>query len=79
MRDTPETDATYQFGMGRVSVSFARRLERERDEAIKELGKKCIMFDKLFDEAERIRIDRDKALKLLAVARSIHGSLPFPE
>ena len=33
MRNTPETDATYQFGMGRVSVNFARRLERERDEA----------------------------------------------
>jgi hypothetical protein len=32
MSDTPETDAA-QFGTGRVSVDFARRLERERDEA----------------------------------------------
>ena len=32
MNDTPETDAA-QFGTGRVSVEFARRLERERDEA----------------------------------------------
>ena len=30
--DTPETDDA-QFGTGRVSVDFARRLERERDEA----------------------------------------------
>jgi hypothetical protein len=29
---TPETDAA-QFGTGRVSVDFARRLERERDVA----------------------------------------------
>ncbi len=32
MSDTPETDNA-QFGTGRVSVDFARRLERERDEA----------------------------------------------
>ena len=31
MSDTPETDAS-QFGTGRVSVDFARKLERERDE-----------------------------------------------
>lgn len=31
-RPTPETDEA-QFGTGRVSVDFARRLERERDEA----------------------------------------------
>jgi hypothetical protein len=33
---TPETDAA-QFGTGRVSVEFARRLERERDEAREEI------------------------------------------
>jgi hypothetical protein len=32
MSDTPETDNA-QFGTGRVSVDFARRLEKERDEA----------------------------------------------
>jgi hypothetical protein len=32
MSDTPETDEA-QFGTGRVSVGFARKLERERDEA----------------------------------------------
>lgn len=31
LRPTPETDEA-QFGTGRVSVDFARRLERERDE-----------------------------------------------
>lgn len=31
-RPTPETDEA-QFGTNRVSVNFARRLERERDEA----------------------------------------------
>lgn len=37
MNDTPETNEA-QFGTGRVSVDFARRLERERDEARKEAG-----------------------------------------
>ena len=36
-RPTPETDEA-QFGTGRVSVNFARRLERERDEAREPLG-----------------------------------------
>jgi hypothetical protein len=31
-RPTPETDEA-QFGTGRVSVGFARKIERERDEA----------------------------------------------
>jgi len=34
-------------------------LERERDEANKELHQKYIEFDALFDEAEQIRINRD--------------------
>jgi hypothetical protein len=45
LSETPETDAA-QFGTGRVSVDFARRLERERDEAREENGK-------LRDVAER--------------------------
>ena len=35
-RPTPETDEA-QFGTNRVSVNFARRLERERDEAREQL------------------------------------------
>ena len=67
--DTPETDAVCSvdsrilFSM--VDADFARKLERERDEANKELHKKYIEFDKLFDEAERIKIERDKALEEL--------------
>ncbi len=33
MSDTPRTDEA-QFGTGRVSVDFARQLERERDAAL---------------------------------------------
>ena len=35
-RPTPETDAAH-FGPGAVSVEFARRMERERDEAREKL------------------------------------------
>ena len=43
MSDTPETDEA-QFGTGRVSIEFARKLERERNELRKALslaGKRC--------------------------------------
>lgn len=68
--DTPETDAAcWQEGHWNrtecVYADFARKLERERDEAIKELDKKCTMFDKLFYSSERIRNERDKALEEL--------------
>jgi chromosome segregation ATPase len=36
-------------------------LERERDEANKELHKQIVRFDELFAEAEKIRIERDEA------------------
>jgi hypothetical protein len=47
---TPETDAA-QFGTGRVSVDFARRLERERDEA----RARCKTLSHCWAEAERER------------------------
>ena len=34
---------------------------RERDEANEELHKQLVQFDQLFDEAEKIRIERDEA------------------
>jgi hypothetical protein len=37
-RPTPETDAAH-FGPGAVSVEFARRMERERDEAREQIVK----------------------------------------
>jgi len=45
-----------------VLADFARQLERELNEANKELHQKYIEFDDLFDEAEQIRIERDEAL-----------------
>jgi hypothetical protein len=63
---TPETDAAYidhAWDMhGYIPLEFARKLERERDAANKELHQKYIEFDALFDEAEQIRIERDAAL-----------------
>jgi hypothetical protein len=69
MSDTPtqETDAQ-GFGDGRhpwVATSFARKLERERDEANHELNKKYIEYDKLFDVAELIKTERDQILDAL--------------
>lgn len=67
--DTPETDAVcddyFNVGFDVVDADFARKLERERDDANKELHKIYIMFDKLFYSAELIRIERDKALEEL--------------
>ena len=43
MSDTPETDDA-QFGTGRVTVDFARRLERQRDDAREQLAKHQCSF-----------------------------------
>jgi beta-galactosidase beta subunit len=63
MNDTPTPETDVQcYGNGThpyVPTDFARKLERERDEANKELHQKYIEFDALFDEAEQIRINRD--------------------
>jgi len=59
---TPETDAHLLGGSYSFDGDFARKLERERDEANKGLHQKYIEFDALFDEAEQIRIERDEAL-----------------
>ena len=48
---------------------------RERDEANEELHKQLVQFDQLFDEAEKIRIERDEAReKLSAVWQSLRDS-----
>ena len=41
------------------------RIIRERDEANHELNKKYIEYDKLFDVAELIKIERDQMLEAL--------------
>ena len=48
-----------------VHAEVARKLERERDEANEELHKQLVQFDQLFDEAEKIRIERDEAREAL--------------
>ena len=76
MSDTPETHAEIILCHGipdgsnlpersYVSSKFASKLERERDEANHELNKKYIEYDKLFDVAELIKIERDQMLEAL--------------
>ena len=66
--DTPRTDEAAfvaQTGIRKhdvVTIAFSETLERELNEANKELYQKYIEFDALFDEAEQIRIERDAAL-----------------
>lgn len=67
-RPTPETDAFDSnwdsYSHPWQAIQLARKLESERDVANEELSKKYIEYDKLFDEAENIRIERDEALRL---------------
>ena len=63
---TPETDALREaIDNGAATeaelTSLAGNLERERDEANKELHKQLLKHDALFDEAEKIRMERDEA------------------
>lgn len=54
--DTPETDEA-QFGTGRVSVEFARRLERERDayeNALRRIYDLSIDGDEIWSDIEQI-------------------------
>ena len=60
---SPETDAFFlkRGAWSDEIVAFCRKLERERDEANSELNEKYIEYDQLFEEAEKIRIERDEA------------------
>ena len=64
MSDTPETDAA-QFGTGRVSVNFARRLERERDEAMKDLEFQRGLYKVQEEYLETARRERDEAINAI--------------
>jgi hypothetical protein len=44
-----------------IYEALLEKAERERDEANEELDKQLIRYDALFDEAEKIRIERDEA------------------
>lgn len=61
--DTPRTDRAVAFDDDgeMVSASFARSLERELNKAMKELHECLVEKDKLFDEAVKIRNERDSA------------------
>jgi len=60
MSDTPETDAA-QFGTGRVSVDFARRMERERDEARVERDSLQALSQSLAENCVKLKAERDEA------------------
>jgi|LakMenEpi03Aug12_release.lakeMendotaPanAssembly.Ray.scaffolds.fasta_scaffold85900_8 hypothetical protein len=76
MSDTPETDEA-QFGTGRVSIDFARRLERERDEAREETIRTREFMDYGFAKAQEelatVTAQRDRlADNLCSVFNLIH-------
>ena len=50
-----------------------KHLIRERDEVNEELHKQLVRYDQLFDEAEKIRIERDEARG--ALERISHASM----
>ena len=65
--DTPETDAMSMTDdpLDFVAmIEHARRLERERDWAVTSLHHQMAKYDALFDEAQKIRKQRDEARKL---------------
>jgi len=86
MTPTPETDAAIltepfyvrELPFQVVKADVCEKLERERDEANKELHQKYIEFDDLFDEAEQIRIERDEARQKLAVFQDLLNDLADP-
>ena len=72
MSDTPETDDRAR-GNHVVPTEWAQQLERERNEANEELDKQLIRYDALFDEAEKIRIERDEAREELKQLKEKYG------
>ena len=62
--------------MGKCVAAAKQRAalaEKERDEANEELNKQLIRYDALFDEAEKIRVERDR---LTTLVKSNHGQQP---
>ena len=76
MSNTPKTDRNWRAWLNKFDDSesfldFAGRLERERDEANKELHKHLAKYDALFDEAEKIRVGRDEARECYKTAMEL--------
>lgn len=57
MRDLPQI---IDYDKDQLAYALANAL-KERDEANQELHKQLVRYDQLFDEAEKIRIERDEA------------------
>jgi hypothetical protein len=77
MSDTPETDAATHdlsdYGPlvpcswgDWVSADFARKLERERDEARKQVENQKVRIGEFFSALEKLTSERDKLKQLLA-------------
>jgi aconitase B len=56
-----------------IAQGKVREANKERDEANEDLHKQLVQFDQLFDEAEKIRIERDEAREVLK--RIAHASM----
>ena len=70
MSGTPETDDIAR-GNHVVPTEWAKQLERERDEVNEELHKQMVRYDQLFDDAEKIRIERDEAREEVRLLKGI--------
>ena len=74
-RDTPETDAQ-GYGDGRhpyVPTDFARRLERQRDELLEELGNIARANPKKWDEEVRDQFQQWVQNRARAAIASVKG------
>ena len=67
-RPTPETDDA-QWGTGKVTTDFARRLERERDEAREEWGKASMDAAQLLSEKTKVMAELDEAREDLKITQ----------
>jgi hypothetical protein len=69
--DTPETDAEHaQFPMGGFTLDFARKLERERDEALSDLEFRRDLFKLQEQQLNDVRAERDRLAEELKEAQN---------
>lgn len=72
--DTPETDKAIKYWPSEnaelVDANFARKLERERDEAREDLEFRRELYAILTERLRRIKRERDETRQLLASAQN---------
>jgi hypothetical protein len=73
--DTPRTDEA-QFGTGRVSVSFARQLERELNESNQRIKRLEDRIDRASKAFFADCPDEDALSKMLAILEEERGEKP---